>query len=78
MTTEKLKETDFAYSQLLNNHSETIMEHFAACCPNTSVELFSSYFEGSYLDHAHTEYYAQCACCKKRIKLGYEMHSWYG
>ncbi len=47
-------------------------------CPHEEIEPKESYYEGSYLNKASTDYWNQCKLCGARSEVTTQVHSWYG
>lgn len=63
--------------KLIDKHKNTIAQLLAECT-HDEVEKKSEYFDGSYYDKAHTEYWVVCKLCGAKSERTTEMHSWYG
>lgn len=63
--------------KLIDKHKNTIAQLLAECT-HDEVERKSEYFDGSYYDKAHTEYWVVCTLCGAKSERTTEMHSWYG
>lgn len=63
--------------KLIDKHRNTIAQLLAECT-HDEVEKKSEYFDGSYYDKAHTEYWVVCKLCGAKSERTTEMHSWYG
>lgn len=63
--------------KLIDKHKNTIAQLLTECT-HDEVERKSEYYDGSYYDKAHTEYWAVCTLCGKKSERTTKMHSWYG
>lgn len=63
--------------KLIDKHKNTILQLLEECT-HDEVERKSEYYDGSYYDKAHTEYWTVCKLCGKKSERTTEMHSWYG
>lgn len=64
-------------TKLLNKHTNTIQQLLQECT-HDEVERKSEYYDGSYFDKAHTEYWVVCTLCGAKSERTTEIHSWYG
>ena len=64
--------------KLIRKHQKELQEIYDNCNHHGVVEQKSSYFPGSYNDHAYTRYWAQCTVCGKKSEDVTKDHGWYG
>lgn len=64
--------------KLIKKHQEELEQMLEACTHEGFVEQKSSYFGGSYYDHAYTRYWAQCTLCGRKSEETVKEHSYYG
>jgi hypothetical protein len=67
-----------AKRKLIAKHTAELMELLKTCTHEGHVEQKSSYFGGSYNDHAYTRYWNQCMFCGERGPETVKDHGYYG
>lgn len=72
-----LKEKVDRKRKLIKKH-ETELVEMLKTCPHTETAPKEYYYNGSYLNHAYTDYWYECVVCQKRINERTKEHSWYG
>lgn len=66
-----------AKKNLISKHNDAIKKLLEECT-HDEVEHKSEYYDGSYYDKAHTEYWAVCTLCGAKSDRTTKMHDWYG
>lgn len=64
--------------KLIRKHQKELEELHNRCPHIGTVEEKSSYYSGSYTDHAYTRYWNQCTLCGKRSEDTVKEHGYYG
>lgn len=64
--------------KLIRKHQKELQEIYDKCNHHGTVEQKSSYFSGSYYDHAYTRYWAQCTVCGQKSEEVIKEHGYYG
>lgn len=75
---EELKKKVASKRKLIAKHNAELMELLKTCTHEGCVEQKSSYFGGSYYDHAYTRYWNQCTFCGERGPETVKEHGYYG
>lgn len=55
-----------------------IVDKLLEDCTHEELEAVESYYPGSYLDKAYSDYWNKCKLCGKTSEKTTEMYSWYG
>lgn len=66
-----------AKRNLISKHNDAIKK-LLEDCTHDELERKSQYFEGSYYDQAHTEYWNKCTLCGAVGERTTKGHGWYG
>jgi ribosomal protein S14 len=64
--------------KLIHKHQKELQEIYDQCNHHGTVEEKSSYFSGSYNDHAYTRYWNQCTVCGMKSEDVIKEHGYYG
>ncbi len=67
-----------AQKQALVDKQTKILKEMLSACTHEELKVESSYFGGSYYDHASTEYWNRCTLCGERGESTTISHSYYG
>lgn len=62
----------------ISKHRKELQELYDQCTHEGYVEQKSSYFSGSYYDHAYTRYWNQCKLCGAKGPETTKEHGYYG
>lgn len=62
----------------LREKANKLLTEARELCDHPATEEKSSYFDGSYLDHASTTTDTYCVICGKKLGSETITHSWYG
>ena len=62
----------------LENEINILDQLLKSICPHEFTRVVQRYFDGSYLNKAHTIYTRECETCRAVLETNQKQHNWYG